>query len=111
MYDLIPAGEFFCSSCFCQRDFVLAEDATPEEKAPDLECFVCGFVFTKNYREVNMVTGERLPPNVATSPMIDPQLREEARAKLRDDFQKAALRSGYRRENFTGSARRGSSDG
>ena len=96
----------FCRSCFCDRDFIVCEDATPEENNPPIECFVCGHVYSKTVREVDPVTGERLPPNLAISQTIDTETREAARAKLRADFMASTLRDGVRRENFTGLARR-----
>ena len=107
MDDLTPAGEFFCRRCFCRRDFVLAEDATPEEKEPAIECFVCGYTYDRNYREVDAVTGERLPPNLTVRSALPYADRERARAKMRADFMASTLRDGVRRENFNGVSRRG----
>lgn len=102
-----PAGMFFCSSCFCKRDFILCLDVSAEAKNPPIECYVCGHVYAKTVNEVDMRTGERLPPNLATKPTISEDQRETARAELRADFMTATLRDGYRRENFTGVVRRG----
>lgn len=106
MDDLLPAGRFFCRSCFCERDFILADDASPEEKEPAIECFVCGYTYDRNTVEVDPKTGERLPPNLTVRSALPFEAREQARAKLRDDFMRATLRDGVRAENYNGVVRR-----
>lgn len=86
---------------------MLAEDASPEDKEPAIECFVCGFVYDRVYQEIDAKTGERLPPNLTVRSAMPFEAREKARSEMREDFVRTVLRDGVRRENFTGVARRG----
>lgn len=106
MDDLVPAGRFFCRSCFCEQDFILAEGASPEEKEPPIECYVCGYVYDRNIVEVDPSTGERLAPNLTVRSALPFDLREKARSKMREDFMAATLRDGVRAENYNGVVRR-----
>ena len=106
MDDLLPAGSFFCRRCFCQRDFVLGEDATPEEKEPAIECFVCGYTYDRNFVETDPQTGERLPPNLTVRSALPFDVREQARSRMREEFMTSNIRDGVRQENFNGVGRR-----
>ena len=86
---------------------MLTEDASPEDKEPPIECFVCGYVYDRVYQEIDAVTGERLPPNLTVRSAMPFELREKARSEMREDFVRDVLRDGARRENFTGVAKRG----
>jgi hypothetical protein len=103
---VIPAGQYHCPSCFCRRDFIVAPEASPDEAAPAIECWVCGYTYARVVREVDPVTGIRLAPNLAVSQAIPQEVREEAKAKMRIEFRDAVLRDGVRRENFSGVYRR-----
>lgn len=103
---LYPAGEFFCRRCFCRRDFIVCEDASPETQEPPVECYVCGYTYDRNVREVDPDTGERMAPNLAIQPAINAEQRDEARHRMREKFKTAVLRDGARLENFSGLARR-----
>lgn len=99
---LFPAGEFHCPRCFCMRDFVVAVDegGTPEEEAPPLECYVCGYVLGHITQEADPVTGtiHQVP---VRKPAVPKELREQKRLEVRRRFVSDVLRDGARRENFT----------
>lgn len=105
--DLIPAGEYFCRRCFTRRDFVLGEDAQPEDKEPPIECYVCGYTYARIHVEVDPVTGFRIAPNLTVRSAMPHEHREVARIQMREKFKSEVLKDGYRMENFTlGPARR-----
>lgn len=95
-----PAGEFWCPCCLMMRDFIVAGDGSPLNPQVPLECWTCGYIYDKVIQELedDLIT-HRTEPKITNA--IPKQAREEARQKLREDFQRSILKQGFRRENFT----------
>jgi len=102
----IPAGRYFCRRCFGERDFIVADGATAEDRDPPIECYVCGFTYSKIYLEVDPMTGHEIAPNLAVRSAMPQAQREIARGRLREEFRATAIVDGYRLENFTRPRRR-----
>lgn len=102
----IPAGRHWCYRCFAEQDFILAEDASPDDPECPLECFACGKVYGQIVEEVDPVTGWPLEVP-RTRPAISRAQREAARQRMREEFRAAVIRDGARLENFRATRRRG----
>lgn len=95
----IPAGRYWCPRCFAKSEFIVAEDASPEDPECPLECFACGYIHDKVTEECDPKTGVRHPVPVVR-PAIPREQREAARAEMRETFRKAVVRDGVRLESF-----------
>lgn len=95
----IPAGRHWCTRCFAEQDFVVAEGASPDDPECPLECYTCGKVYGQIVEEVDPVTGLQLDVP-RTRPAISRPQREAARQRMRDEFRMNVLRDGVRLENF-----------
>jgi len=103
---LIQAGTFWCPSCFGRSEFVVAEDASPDDPECDLECYTCGYIYGQIVEEFDPETGEVFDhPRKRNA--IGREAREQARRELRERFRVTVIRDGVRLENFKRGKRSG----
>jgi hypothetical protein len=88
-------GQFWCPSCFCRRDFILAGYAQETEALPDLECYVCGYTYTTVTEE----RGRTLPP-IHHHP-ITKEMRDAAKREMRVQFMQELETNGHPLELVT----------
>ncbi len=101
MERLTQAGQFWCSYCLTKRDFVVCEDASPTEQRPDIECYACGFTYSKIVEEFDPKTGETYDNPIIREALSDSQ-RRAALGDMKSHYVKDMIRGNRSlRETFT----------